>query len=252
MTSGFFDGLMRWAVPEFGLQSPLFFQALGGIAAIYHAPSATVRALMPDAHLQPVELWPGRSLVVLSALQYRESDLGPYDEFTVAFPASYGEHRLPALDALRNGLGREVAAFVWRMPVSSERSAQVGAGIAGFPKTAAELFLERQGGQVRALLRHQGRLDVQLGVDAADSPGERTLKLRSYTVKDGVLLQSLFVMRQTRYRDQLQPTGAQLTLGDGPLAEDLRRLGLSERPIAAHVCGQAQGLLFHPRNLRDD
>jgi hypothetical protein len=250
--AGFFEGLMRWDVPEFGLRSPLFFTELSALAAVFHAPAPTVRALLPDPLLRPVEFLPGRALVVLSALQYVQSDLGPYNEFVVAFPAAFGEHRLPALDALRQGLGREGAAYAWRMPVSTARAAQAGAGIAGFPKVVADVRFVREGREQRAWVQHDGRLDVQLSVEADDSAGDRTLKLRSYTRKDGVTLQSLFVMRQTRWRDLLQPAAVRLALGDGPLAEDLRRLGLSERPIAAHGCTEAQGLLFHPRNLRDD
>jgi hypothetical protein len=45
---------------------------------------------------------------------------------------------------------------------------------------------------------------------------------------------------------------AQLVLGRGTLADELRTLRLSERPIASHVCSHAQALWFGPRNAIDD
>lgn len=248
----FFDGLMRWAVPEHGIQSPLFFRDLSAVSLVYNAASAAVRPLLPDARMKLVELLPGRCLVMLGALQYRDSDLGPYNEIVIAFPVAQGDAPLPALDAVWRGLGRTMSAYVWQMPVSSEVAWRVGAGVAGFPKTVADIRFQLEGGQARAALLHNGQPALELFCDGADAPGDRTLRLRSFTVKDGIPLQSLMLVHQTRYRDHLQRSAARLVLGSGPLAEALRAIDLGDRPLASQCCSRAEAMLFHPRNLRDD
>jgi hypothetical protein len=255
--TGFFDGLMRWDVPAHGVQVPLFFRDLAAVATVHTASSEAVRPLLPDA-LKPVETLPGRCLFVVAALQYRDSDLGPYQEFAFAVPAAPRQASLGVFDALKKGLSGSLDAWVWRMPVDSEVSLRVGTGLAGFPKSLADIRLGREGGRLLAGLWHQGQPQVhqgqpqvQLDVAADDAPGDRTLTLRAYTLHQGVLLQSAFVLRQLRWRDHLQRDAGRLVLGAGPLADALRGLSLSDRPLASHACGQAQALLFHPRNLRD-
>ena len=250
--TGFFDGLMRWDVPEHGVKTPLFFRDLGAVTLIHTAATDAVRALLPDPRLRPVETLPGRCLFVIASIQYRDGDLGPYQEFSLSIPVAVGSTPLPVFDALRQGFSGNLNAWIWQMPVDSEVSRQVGEGIAGFPKFVAEIRHSREGGRVRAVLMHQGQMAVQLDATADDSPGERIVTLRAYTMKQGVLLQSAFVMRQQRWRDHLQRDAAHLALGAGPLADTLRGLSLSERPLASQTCAQAQAMLFHPRNLRDD
>jgi hypothetical protein len=249
---GFFDGLMRWDVPEHGVKSPLFFRDLGAIGIVLNGATEAVRPLLPHPGMRPVEMWPGRCLVTVMAVQYRDSDLGPYDELAVAFPVALGDHPLPVFDALRQSFSRTLSAYIWQMPVSTPVACQVGAGIAGFPKTVAELRFARDAGRSTATLLHQGQPAVQLSCDADDAPADRTLTLRSYTVKNGITLQSSLVLHQQRFRDHLRADAARLTLGTGPLADALRALELGERPIASHCCSQARALLFHPRNLRDE
>lgn len=252
MASPFFDGLMRWPVPEHGILSPLFFHDLSAISLVFNASSAAVRPLLPDRRLKPVELLPGRCLVMIGALQYRDSELGPYNEIVVAFPVAQGDAPLPALDAAWRGLGRTVSAYIWQMPVSTEVAWRVGCGVAGFPKFVADIRFGIEGGQAHAALLHEGRLALELHCDGGDAAGDRTLKLRSFTVKNGVTLQSLMLVHQLRFRDHLQRSAARLELGHGPLADALRGLDLGERPLASQCCSRAEAMLFHPRNLRDD
>jgi len=249
---GFFDGLMRWRVPEHGVQSPLFFRDLGAFALVFNGATEAVKPLLPDARMRPVEVLPGRCLVVVAAVQYRDTDLGAYDEIAVGFPVATGDHPLPAFDALWRSLGRSLNVWIWKMPVSTEVAWRVGEGIAGFPKWVADVRISEHDGQAHAALWDQGAPVLEFSCPAGDAPGERTLKLRSHTVKDGVPLQSLMLLRQLRWRDHLQRDAARLVLGQGALADALRALQLGERPLASEYCSRAQALLFHPRNLRDD
>jgi hypothetical protein len=250
---GFFDGLMRWQVPEHGVQTPLFFRDLSAFGAVFTAASDAVRPLLPDARLRLVEHWPGRCLALVLAVQYRDSDLGPYEELALAFPAAAGERVLPAMGALREGLRGSLSAWTWQMPVSTDVACRVGRGIAGFPKEVADVRITRSGGQWEATLQQQGEAALRLRCRAGDGgAGERTVSLRSYTVLQGITLQNHLLVRQTRYQDLLGGDSVRLELGSGPWAQQLRALGLGESALAAHVCSQGQAMLFHPRNLRDD
>jgi hypothetical protein len=249
----FFSGVRRWPWPlAGGLEVPLFFPSLGFASALYTADTVSARRLLPDARMRPVEVMPGRCLFSITGLHYRESDLGPYDELSLAVPIAFGSHPLPALDALWKGVTRVLNAFVWQLPVTTQRACDAGVELAGFPKFVADIVFERDEQRLRFRLSEQGQAVMTLVVDAPDDPGERELKLRGYTMQDGVPLVSNLLLRQTRFRDHLQRDAARLELGSGALAESLRALRLSDRPVGSHVCSQARAMLFFPRNVMDD
>lgn len=251
--NGFFAGVYRWEWPApGGWRVPLFFPSVESLAALFTADTRQALNLLPDARMKPVEVMPGRCLFTVAALHYRDSDLGVYQEIALALPISFGSHPLPALDAVRHGLSRAVNAFIWQLPVTTETARDAGVQIAGFPKFVAELRFERDGSRQRCSWMSQGQTVLTLDGDMSDDAGERRLKLRGYAMKDGVPLVSNLLVRQTRYRDHLQRGAATLTLGEGPIADTLRSLHLSDRPIASQCCSQAQAMLFFPRNVLDD
>src|SRR5438309_631472 len=53
--------------------------------ATFIVPTSAARRFVPAGGLEPAELWPGRSLASLAAVEYRDNDLGRYHEMTVAF-----------------------------------------------------------------------------------------------------------------------------------------------------------------------
>lgn len=251
MSDAFFDDVTRWTWAG-GLRLPLFFPALSAMTAVFTASSGEARRLLPDARMRPVEVAPGRCLLTVAALDYRESDLGAYQEVAVALPIAFGGMAPAALDALRQGVGKAQSTYVWQLPVTTRAACDAGVDLYGFPKRVAEIGFQREERGLRCTLGPASDPELTLAVDADDRPGERRLKLRCYTVKEGRALVSTLVVRQTRFRDHLRRDAARLELGRGDIADGLRALRLSERPIAAQSCADAQAMLFFPRNVIDD
>lgn len=252
-TSSFFGAVHRFERPGPGYsQLPLFFPSLSCIAAIYTASRQRVLQLLPHRSMRPVEVMPGRCLFTIAGLQYRQSDLGAYNELALAIPIAYGAHALPVLDALRHGFARAFNAWVWQLPVTTEASREAGVALGGFPKSVADIRFEVDDARVRCTLFEEGAASIGLGCPAGAAAGERQLKARAYTTIGQVPLVSTFLMRQTRFRDHLKRDAAQLEVGNGSVAQALRRLELSDRPLASHWCQDAQAMLFSPRNVMDD
>lgn len=249
----FFEAVHRWEWPIPGAgKVPVFFPSLSFVAAACTASTKQVLELLPDRRMRPVDVMPGRCLVTIAGVQYRESDLGPYNELVVAVPIAFGAHALPVLDAVRQGFGRAFNGFIWQMPVTTAVARDAGLALAGFPKFIADIRFEVDDRRVRCTLFEDGAPSVCLGADAGSDDGERQLKARGYTQPGRVPLVSTFLMRQTRFRDHVQRGAAQLDLGAGMTARTLRRLELGDHPVASHWCAQAQAMLCFPRNVMDD
>ena len=249
----FSDRVLRREWPPLALQVPIFFPALSLVGAVFTAATHEAARRLPAGLGRLVEVMPGRCLVSLIAIEYRESDLGPYSELAVALPVSLSGAPLPAaLGAFGELFTRSGTAYVLSMPVTTQRSLEVGVGLAGFPKFLADLHFKREASRVACEMQHEGQHALTLSADASDTPGRRRLKMRALTLPQGVPQVSTFLLEERRWHDGLQRDTARLELGAGPLAETLRELRVSPKPLVTHCASEARGMLFPPRHLDDD
>jgi hypothetical protein len=235
-----------------GQPVPLRLESLSAIAAVFGIDAEAARALLPAvsaALLQPLVWRPGRCLLGVVAVRYFAGDLGAYDELALVLPV--GRAPQPRLQALRGLLGGRFEAFIWQMPVSTERACRGGVRLAGFPKWVADLRCTEAPGWLRCgLYRGADAAELALACRAAAGHGPpRELSVLAHTLLDGVPVVSELRLRQERWHEQPGPGGAMLTLGHGPLAEALRALRPGPRPLWSQVVPRAQALLHAPRRM---
>lgn len=236
-----------------GRPVPLRLASLAAMAAVFSADAEAARALLPAASaalLQPLAWRPGRCLLGVVAVRYFEGDLGAYDELALVLPVGRGP--LPRLRALRALLSARFEAFVWQMPVTTERAREGGVRLAGFPKWVAELRCGEHAGWLRCAL-HEGAAEPVLALSCRAAAGHgppRELSLLAHTLLDGAPVASELRLRQERWHGFPGPGGAVLSVGQGALADALRALRLGPRPLWTQVVPRAQALLFAPRPAR--
>src|SRR3990172_8929807 len=64
---------------------PVTVRDATSFTAAYAVPPAAARRLVEHPALQLYEIVPGRAVCVLAAVEYRDNDLGAYNEFAVNF-----------------------------------------------------------------------------------------------------------------------------------------------------------------------
>ena len=111
----------------------------------------------------------------------------------------------------------------------------------------AEISFEDIGQVRRCRLRTDGKDVVTLDVKRLATKA-RPMNFYSYTVKNGQLLKTL-VQTQGQYGMARFRGGASYTLGDHPIAEELRALGMSKTVVECVYTPQVQSML-HPAGER--
>lgn len=217
----------RYTILGQEVRLPVVVRDASSGAATYFASTNAVRRLLAGTGLEPAEVLPGRALVSLAGIEYRDNDLGRYLEISIAFFV-----RLARFARIRNWADffrGKLPTYIHRLPVDGEFTCEAGRTIWGFPKTVEDLRMERTGDVVRFDWKREGRLVLGLRYR---SGGRRTLpdaEMLTYSRIGGRL-------HRTRFRSggegvRFVPFGASYTLGTGPVAEELRSLGLSRRPF---------------------
>lgn len=206
------------------VRMPVEIRSADACSAMFAVPLKPACDLLAYTGLEPAQVLPGQAVCSLAFVRYLDGDLGPYHEFAFAL--------LVRGDG-RGGLG----AFIHWLPVDQEFTLAAGRGIWGFPKELADIDIRGTGRATQCVVRQDGRVVVGLrirrGVPAPSGAGAASVD--AYTCRDGTLRRTPWRMRPGRVR--LRPGGADIVLGDHPVAEQLRALGLPRTALTTSSIG---------------
>ncbi|MDL4814699.1 acetoacetate decarboxylase family protein [Actinomadura opuntiae] len=215
-------------------------------SAMFAVPAAAAQAVIAYTGLEIAEPLPGKAICSLAFVRYADGDLGPYHEFAVAFLV-----RPPGTPAPSGALGRlrglrDVGAFIHWLPVNQEFTLECGRSIWGFPKELADMPMDLAGRVKRCAVRFGGRTAIEMAVSpGAPMPGGAGApKVDAYSCLDGVTRRTPWTLTPSDVR--MRPGGAKVILGDHPVAEELRSLGLDRaRALSSTTVGHLS-MTFDP------
>jgi len=206
--------------------------------AVYDVPAEAAAKLLPGAAYEIVEAAPGRTQCIIGLIDYRDNDLGDYNEVSIALPAR------PA----GSGSDRD-GTFIYSLPVNQSFTCEAGRTIWGYPKSVEEIELEYADDHLRGDLHMNGELVFRMRLPRAAPQGEALeLDMRTYSYLDGVPVETLF---RNKSASVVHPggDGVELELGTHPLAKDLRSLGLPKAPLMSVWTEKMSAVFEAPRKI---
>lgn len=225
--SGFFDGVAQYQVPWRGttFPTPTFYQDVGILAAAFMAPLDRVSALLPSKRLHPWRPTPWHGVVYIAAFEYRESDIGPYNEVMIAIPASV-DHPSPVFTGLLREAPAEADAYIVHLPVTTEIAMNLGIEALGLPKFLADIEFKEEGDWVSSRLSKAGQHILTLAVRKGKL--QTVPRSRSHLIgaRGGRLLRSLAISAEGEQSVSKNPGDVKIELGEHRISQQLRDLGL--------------------------
>lgn len=249
----FFKGIVQSENKEYDVKMPIFYYDSMAMSAICTASTRQVRMLLPLPDMHPVEAFPGRCLVAFSAFEYRRTDIGPYNEFSISALISYGRRPVPGISPLLSLLKNRFTAHIIHLPVTSERARRGGVETCGYPKFLADIAFAQEGGYTACTVAENGERILTLrGRNPRTSPGRLT-KYVIHTVLDGIPLRANLYLNPIRHRQTIGLGAAKLDIGNGHrICDELRGIKLSRMPVLYQYTPSYEAILCNSRNLIDD
>jgi Acetoacetate decarboxylase (ADC) len=233
----FFAGVPQHPVTVAGCEfpSPTFYYDFSQANVVAVTPLERIRELLPSPRLYPLRLTPRSGVTVIVAYEYRDSDIGPYNEVAVGFPVTV-DRNAPVVTELRRFQVQGGSVFIWQLPVTTAIARDLGVEVAGYPKFLADIDFGAEGGLVTCRLAEGGRHILTLRLRHR-SPRRRDERVRyePVTVKGDRLLRGLGISNIPRAAVTFNGRGVELELGDHPLAERLRRLEMGRVIMASYA-----------------
>lgn len=220
-------------------------------AATYLVKSDAARAMLASDVLDVVELLPGRALFSIAIIDYKDNDLGDYNEVSLAFVVreKRAPRGIPYLGAAIDVARGKLATCIHWLPVNQSFTRDAGDEIWGFPKTVEEIDIDYPSNPDRMTCRlvaggqHVLSLSVPRGGDKSLPESEMV----TYTTIDGAPHKTVFSSGAEGFGFSF--SGTELTLGDHPYADQLRSLGLPKRPLMSTWMEQMHGRFENAEKL---
>ncbi len=188
--------------------------------------------MIRDSGFRVLEVFPGKAILQLLFVDYRQNELGDYNEGAIIFPAlTPGEKKpFPFFGALKRMAAGGVGNFVYRMPVDQEFTTHAGRFIWGFPKWVARIDIEFGEKHATGSFFDEGELVYGLDARAGGKRDAKEQRAASLAIRDGRAWRTYGT--NTGRGVTFSLGGAAPTIGEShPLALELRALGLPKKPL---------------------
>jgi hypothetical protein len=252
--SPFFEGVEQVDTSIAGLPAklPIFYYDGTAQTAVFPARLGKLRRLLPDPRMVPARLAPGLGAVAVTCFEYRDTDIGPYNELAIAI-VLHEPHfslNLPGR-ALVQGLRRgQLHAFVHHLPVTTEVARAGGVDFYNYPKFVASIEFEEAGGTRSCELAEGEEQILKLSGESIPTPDAIDLQVFSHLWMDRQPQSSEFRLSAAAAGRTLRPGAARLELGAAhPIARELAGLLVSRRALYYELLRRFEGILYGPEHL---
>ena len=220
------------------VELPVEVRSAKMVAATFLVDADAAQRLIDDTGLRVSRPRPDTAVCALSAVQYLDNDLGPYNEIAVALTVD--PHDLPAGAKAPSPVGGAVSTLIHRLPVNQEFTCAAGTGIWGFPKWVTDIDYADHGRRTDAVLVDDGEFVLGISARKGLVPlPPREMEMAAYSWRDGVLRRTPWITRNRRVT--ARPGGVVVELGaTHPMARELAELGLPKRAVFAMTAGLMQ------------
>ena len=183
---------------------------------MYMVDRDAAQAIIPE-EFEADEMAPGKTQLCLVIVDYRDNDLGDYDEVGVIFfvrPKGQPE--------------AEVGTYIHWLPVNQDFTRQAGCEIWGFPKTVEEIDFRVDETSATCRLSMGGEHVLTLTLPRGGDAETPDTPAVGYTLLDGAPHRIAFSRGGKQEGTRPGGEGVLLELGPHPVADALRSLGLPD------------------------
>jgi len=217
---------------------PSLYPDASSALGLFLVPARAANELIKDSGFEMAQALPGRAIFSLSCVDYRDSDCGPYREISMAFfVKKYGGAKgIPYLGTWLDIKRDRAATFIWKLPVTTRTAHDAGILMWGLPKTIDEIDFNIADENATFELNMEGRKVLSYTVRAVGKDNQPRGTSALYSIYEGI---PHVTYLSHEYQDMgIQFRGGDLQLGDHPIADKLRGLGLPRRPLISSWIGK--------------
>lgn len=210
------------------MEFPVLYYDIRCITAIFTARMSSLRKLLPHSNLQPIAMWPGIGMLGISAFEYRDTSIGPYNEIAITVPVKFPPgFVVPGLAAISMMRRKVFPVYIHHLPVTTEIARKGGVYFFNYPKFLSDITFQDVGANLGVTLKEAGQLILKLSAKKLATRNSVHLKLHTYSMKGNVIMHSLVDGLAPLFGSVMMGNVAKLELGEHKISKELAGLDLS-------------------------
>lgn len=242
----------------FESHSPNFYYKNSRVTVVFTADLDRLRELVPAkvlAEVQPLQVWPGRGLIAITAYAYEYCDNDSYNEVAVAIVTSkLGSSNWGPFSLLAQSMDKDMSGYVLKLPVNTELARVRGVVGYNLPKWLTPINLKdgEKSLTFEVLDAKTGKPDVVLEtrkLEGLSNEVEMVTNRFTNLDQDGRLTHGHSVSRQLSHASSMDSDAVKLTLQDGSLSAFIKSLKLG-RMVKYEYVPEFQAALYAPELVK--
>ena len=206
------------------------------------------------AQVTPLQVWPGRGLVALTAYAYHYCDNDSYNEIALSvITTKPGSFNFGPVSLVRQSWSDDYWGYVLKLPVDTELARVRGIVGYNLPKWTTAIDFQQQADRVMVKIGDAQSGATDISIEAAVLPvntDEISIVKNSFVNLDvnGNVITGYALSRQLSYASGSDNDAVKLTLTDGSLSRFIKQLKLGKLMKYEYV-PEFQSALYAPTAL---
>lgn len=181
MGDDFFSGIEQVELEVEGGKArfPIFYREARMFTVLLPAGWLALTRMLPDPRFAPAQVLPGVGAVALTAFEYYDVDIGPYNEFSIGIVLNTPYYaRIPGYNMARQYLAGFFNVFIHHLPVTTEIALRAGRDYYNYPKFLAGIEFSDTPEAISCDLWRDG--ERLLGISGAKIPGRELGEMKFF------------------------------------------------------------------------
>lgn len=229
-TTEFFQQIehMKLMVRDKTLSFPIFYYDASTLSVQFLASLERVQQILPSSRMHPLRITPWHCVVSISAFEYRDCDIGPYNEVSIGIPVVLDNPSPLFVGTLRQP-PMEPKLYIHHLPVTTAIAHEAGVELAGYPKFVADITFERDDKWARCQLQDGGQsiLTLSSRASTAESVVPRS-RMHPITLREDYMLRSELIVSERSQLSGRGSSGICFELGEHAIAQELKEWKLGQ------------------------
>jgi len=229
------------------IELPACYYDLRYFTSIFIVKTSLLRKLLPHATFKPIEVFPGTGMLGITAFEYRDTSIGPYNEIAITVPVIFpSKFVFPTLNSITMLLNNIFPVYIHHLPVTTEMALQLGVHFWNYPKFLAEITFQDQDGYVDITLKENDALILRMRVNKLKPKKSARIKFHTYSIKEETVMHGYVEGWAQNLRTKLMGKTSRLELGEHPISKELRELEISSNAFCTQHAEGAMTKLYDP------
>lgn len=245
----FFKDTPRKALEMKGLslEFPVLYYDFRFTTCIFTARINRLKKILPHPQFIPIQIWPGTGMLGITAFEYRDTSVEPYNEVAVTVPLNFppaaflGKHT--ALSMMRRNV---FPVYIHRLPVTTEIARDFGIYFYDYPKFLADIDFQERGKYLEITLKEGDDLILKLLAKKLPLKKSAQVEFHTFSLGEKAIMHTLIEGRAAKFGQKMWGKCGELELGSHRISDELKDLGLSKSAWSG-FCGEgAMSKLYDP------